>query len=92
MTPFALNYAGLWGAIELDTFMNYLDVRQSNNATCAGGMDIASTDPMQLFTYMLRLMFFEAWSLFTLSASIDNLILLYLCVAGIRIPLVREKR
>ncbi|BBI68845.1 hypothetical protein PKHYL_30360 [Psychrobacter sp. KH172YL61] len=37
---------------------------------------------MQLFTYMFRPLIFEARSVTTLAAAIDNLILLYLFVIG----------
>jgi hypothetical protein len=93
LVPFSLQYVGLNGVIDLDILMNYFETLQSYNTMGAGGIDVASMNfPMQLFTYMFRPIIFEAWSLFALAASIDNLILLYLFVAGSRILLVRGKK
>ncbi|MES2719727.1 MAG: hypothetical protein V4624_02425 [Pseudomonadota bacterium] len=83
LVPFALHYAGVGETIDNDTLMAYVEKRQSYNMEGGGGVDIASmTLPMQLFTYLFRPVIFEARSIFSFAAAIDNLILLYLFIVG----------
>lgn len=81
LVPFALNYAGLGQAGNISDVQSYIDQRQGYNQAGGGGIDIASMSlPMQLFTYLLRPLPFEAHSIPTLAASLDNLVLLALVV------------
>lgn len=83
MVPFALQYAGVTDPTSAEGLINYVENRQSHNMDGGGGVDISSMSlPMQLFTYMFRPIIFEARSITALAASIDNLILLYLFIAG----------
>lgn len=83
MIPFALNYAGLTGTTDIDSLMNYVELRQSHNLQGGGSVNIAEMSlPMQLFTYLFRPLPFEVSSPFQLAAALDNTILLFLFVAG----------
>ena len=83
MVPFALSYAGLGEASGADDIMSYVEERQSVNTQGGSSVDIASMSlPMQLFSYLFRPMPYEAGSIFALAASIDNLALIFLVVAG----------
>lgn len=83
LIPYALNYAGLKDEITSDTLMDYIESRQGSNLEGGSSVDIASMSlPMQLFTYLFRPILFEARSVFSLFAAIDNLILIYLFIAG----------
>jgi hypothetical protein len=83
MIPFALQYAGVSDPSSAEGLMDYVENRQSYNMDGGGGVDIANMSlPMQLFTYMFRPLIFEARSITTLAAALDNLILLYLFIAG----------
>lgn len=83
MVPFALDYAGVSDPNSSEGLMDYVENRQSYNMEGGGGVDIANMSlPMQLFTYMFRPIIFEARSITALAAALDNLILLYLFIAG----------
>jgi len=83
IVPFALAYAGLGGALNMEAVTSYIETRQSYNMEGGGGIDIASMSlPEQLFAYMFRPLIFEANSVFAAAAALDNLILLFLFVAG----------
>lgn len=83
LVPFALNYAGVGENVDADKLGAYIDERQGYNQEGGGGVDISSMSlPMQLFTYMFRPLPFEAHSIASLMASLDNMILLYLFVVG----------
>lgn len=81
--PFAFQYAGFGGNLNVDALSSYFEARQGYNQQGGGGVDIAAMSlPMQLFTYMLRPLVFEARSIFQMAAAVDNLILIFLFVAG----------
>lgn len=83
MVPFALQYAGVSDPSSAEAVMDYVEKRQSYNMEGGGGVDISSMSlPMQLFTYMFRPLIFEAHSVTALAAALDNLVLLYLFIAG----------
>lgn len=93
MVPFALQYAGVSDPNSAEGLMDYVEERQSYNMEGGGGVDIASMSlPVQLFTYMFRPIIFEARSITALAASIDNLILLYLFVAGVYALIKKKSR
>lgn len=77
LVPFALNYAGLGDASSLNDVEEYVIQRQGYNMEGGGGVDIASMSlPMQLFTYLFRPAIFEATSITSLAAALDNSLLL----------------
>lgn len=83
LVPFALQYAGLGDTVSAESLSSYIERRQAVNMVGGGAVDISSMSlPMQLFTYLFRPTIFEARSVFALAAAIDNLILLYLFIAG----------
>lgn len=83
MVPFALEYARVSDPNSAEGLINYVEKRQSYNMEGGGGVDIANMSlPMQLFSYMFRPFIFEARSITSFAAAIDNLILLYLFIAG----------
>ncbi len=83
MVPFALTYAGLGDASGADDIMSYVEHRQSLNTQGGSSVDIASmSPPVQLFSYLFRPLPYEAGSIFGLAASMDNVVLIFLAVAG----------
>src|SRR5690606_37827141 len=83
LVPFAVDYAGLKGGLSGEELSSYIEQRQSVNREGGGGIDIARMSfPMQLFTYLFRPLPFEAFNLFALAASLDNVMLLTLFAAG----------
>ena len=92
MVPLALNYAGVGENASADDVASYIENRQQYNTQGGGGIDIASmSPPMQLFAYLFRPLPIEARSAFALAASVDNIILLFLFIAGGRQILKRRK-
>lgn len=85
LVPLGLNYAGVGEEASSADVMDYIEGRQGQNLNGGSSLDIAGMSlPMQLFTYLFRPLPFEAHSLFALLASVDNVILLFLFVVGIR--------
>lgn len=83
LVPFALQYAGVSDPNSAESVMEYMEGRQGANMGGGSSIDIASMSlPMKLFTYVFRPSLIEASNVFTLAAAIDNLILLYLFIAG----------
>lgn len=83
LVPFALQYAGVSDPSSTEAVMEYMEGRQGVNMHGGGSVDIASMSlPMKLFTYVFRPSLLEARNIFTFAAAIDNLILLYLFIAG----------
>lgn len=83
LVPFALQYAGLGDTVTAEGLSSYIERRQSVNMVGGGAVDIANMSlPMQLFTYLFRPTIIEARTVFALAAALDNLILLYLFIAG----------
>lgn len=92
MVPFALTYAGLGDASGADDIMSYVEERQSVNTQGGSSVDIASMSlPLQLFSYLFRPMPYEAGSIFGLAASMDNVILVFLAIAG-GTQIIRHRR
>lgn len=79
--PLALAYSG---STRFDSLGAYISERQEQNLGGGSSIDIAGMNPLgRLFSYTYRPLPNEASGLDQLSASIDNLILLGLTVAGI---------
>lgn len=83
LVPFALNYAGVGENVDAEQLSEYIDGRQGLNSRGGSSLDISSMSlPMKLFTYMFRPLPFEAHSIASLMASLDNIALLYLFIVG----------
>lgn len=83
LIPFALNYAGL-AATDIESVTSYVEKRQGVLQGTAGAIDLSSMSlPAQLFTYLFRPLPYEASSLMALAASVDNVVLLMLLLAGV---------
>lgn len=92
LIPFALDYAGVGGQPDSTAIIEYIEKRQSYNMAGGGGVDISSMSlPMQIFTYLFRPLIFEARSIPSLAAALDNLILLFLFLVG-GISLLKTKQ
>lgn len=84
IVPFALTYAGLGDASSAVDVEDYVNQRQGYNMEGGGGVDIASMSlPMQLFTYLLRPVIFEASNVTSLAAALDNMLLLIMMVLAL---------
>lgn len=91
LVPLGLNYAGVGENANSDEVMDYIEGRQGQNLQGGSSVDIANMNfPMKLFTYLFRPLPFEANSIFALLASIDNIILLFLFIMGIRAALKKK--
>lgn len=91
--PFALNYAGLNNPNSADDIEAYVQQRQDYNQDGGGGVDISSMSlPMQLATYIFRPLPFEAHSITSFAASLDNLILMLVFYIGIKNWRIARKR
>jgi hypothetical protein len=77
ITPIMFSYIGLPADVTVETILEVIKQRQSFNQDGDGRIDISSMGlPDQIFIYLFRPLPHEARSLFTLMASLDNLILL----------------
>ena len=83
VVPFAIEYGGLAVGAQASDIEAYVSLRQSYNQSGGGAIDISNMSLAgRLFTYMFRPLPFEAHSLLAFAASIDNVILLGLCIGG----------
>lgn len=63
--------------------MKYVEGLQQNNMGSGSSIDIVSMSlQVKLYTYVLRPGLLKSHNFFTLSAAIDDLILLYLFIVG----------
>jgi hypothetical protein len=93
LVPFVLVYTGVGADAGTEELVSYVEQRQQLNQDGGSSLDIASMSvPMQMFTYLFRPLPTEANSVFSLAASIDNVILLLLFILGIWNILVRRRR
>ncbi len=91
LVPLGLNYAGVGEDASSSDVMSYIEGREGQNLQGGSSVDIASMSlPMKLFTYLFRPLPFEANSIFSLLASVDNIILLFLFVIGIRAAIKKK--
>lgn len=82
--PIMLRYIGLGEVNDINDVEDYIDKRQSYNMEGGSSLDISSMSlPMQMFTYLFRPLPFEAHNLFSLLASLDNIILVFLFILGL---------
>jgi len=86
MIPFALKYAGV--EADASNLKSFIETRQGYNQRGGGGVDISSMSlPMQMFTYIIRPLPFEAQSIRQLLASFDNMLIFYLLFIGMKVRL-----
>ena len=91
LVPLGLSYAGVGENANSSDVMSYIEGREGQNLEGGSSVDIANMSfPMKLFTYLFRPLPFEANSIFSLLASIDNIILLFLFIAGIRAAIKKK--
>lgn len=91
ITFLAIDYIGLGGSLSIESVIEYFDKRQGFNMDGGGGVNISEMSlPVQLFTYLFRPLPFEAHNLFVFAASVENVILLLIFIAGI-IGIIRQK-
>lgn len=84
MVPLAMTASGLDTDAGVADVTEYIDNRQSHNMEGGGGVDISQMVlPVKLFTYLFRPLPHEAHNLPALAASIDNVALLFLVIAGL---------
>lgn len=83
--PFVLNYAGLGDVGNIGGVEDYISERQESNLDGGSSVDLSSMNPlMQLFTYLFRPMLFEASSVLSVAAALDNLVLLFIFLLGLK--------
>lgn len=79
---FGLSYAGLGDASDLSDVNEYFETRQGHNLGGGSSVNIAGMPvPMRMFTYLFRPLLFDAGGMLGLVVSIENLMLLTLCLA-----------
>jgi len=84
VVPYALEYAGLAGAQEVEDLTSYVEKRQSTNLGGNSSVDISAMTPGErLFTFMFRPLFVDATSVTGLVASAESLVLLLFVLAGL---------
>ena len=85
--PFALKYSGVssYGGLNSESIQTYIDKRQSYNLEGGSSVNIDSMSlPMQMFTYLFRPFPFEARSITSLFASLDNMVLFMIIIIGLK--------
>ena len=83
--PYAFKTLGLTGEENQTAISGYIQGRSNYNMEGEGGVDIRNMPlPIQIFTFLFRPLPFEAKSFPAFAASIDNIILMYLFIVGIR--------
>lgn len=84
MVPLAIRMAGLGQGADMADIAAYIEDRQYYNLDSGSSIDISTmTLPMKMFTYLFRPLPLEAHNLPALAASLDNMMLLGLVLAGI---------
>ena len=85
MVPFAFSYAGMDDNVTSDSLGNYITSRQNSNLEGGSSVDIESMPlPIQMFTYLFRPLPYEAKSITTFFASLDNMLLFLIILLGIK--------
>jgi hypothetical protein len=83
VVPVGIEYSGLEAEEGVAGVVAYAEVRQGYNMHGGGGIDISDMSmAMRLFTYLFRPLPFEAHSIPALAASLDNVILFFIVLAG----------
>lgn len=83
LIPIVLRYIGLGDIENISEVNQYVDERQNSNLSGGSSVDISSMSlPMQMFSYLIRPLPFEAHNIFSFLASLDNMVLLLLFILG----------
>jgi len=83
LVPLGLNYAGVEDGAGPAEIIEFVEKRQNYNQDGGGAVQISQMSlPVKMFTYLFRPTILEIRNLFSLAASVDNLILLLLVFAG----------
>lgn len=85
LVPIGLKYSSVDNKISSSELNKYINQRAKFNMEGGGSIDISKmTLPIQIGTYLFRPFPFEAHSFPSFAASIDNLVLFYLFILGIK--------
>lgn len=83
LIPYALNYAGVQGSNTPEEIAEYIQGREDVYKNTGSGVTLSEMSfPMKLFTYMFRPIILEARSVTQIFSALDNILLLYLFIAG----------
>ncbi len=83
--PYGLEYAGVGSSSSPNDVIAYIEERQSHNLSGGSSLEISDmTLPMQLLTYLIRPLPFEAHNVSAFMASIDNLVLVIMLLLSLR--------
>jgi hypothetical protein len=83
IVPIGIEYSGVEADQGVAGVVEYAEMRQGYNMHGGGAIDISVMSmALRVFTYLFRPMPFEAHSIPALAASLDNVILLFLVIAG----------
>ena len=83
LVPLGLDYAGVGDGAGASELIEYIEDRQGMNLGGESSVNIASMNIfMKLFTYMFRPMFIDANWMAGLAASLDNVVILGIFIAG----------
>lgn len=83
LIPYALNYAGVQGPNTSEDIAEYIQGREDVYKSTDSGLTLSEMSfPMKLFTYMFRPTILEARSVTQIFSALDNILLLYLFIAG----------
>lgn len=92
MVPFVMKYVGLEDAQSSSDIDGFISQKQNNNLDGGSSLDISSMSlPMKLFTYLYRPLPFEANSITTFAASLDNIFIILISWLGIQ-ALIKKRR
>ena len=85
LIPIGLKYASFDSAKGSEGLQKYIDQRAKSNMEGGSSLDISNMPiPLQVLTYLFRPLPFEAHNFFSFASSLDNLILIYLFIMGIK--------
>ncbi|SJM38464.1 hypothetical protein A1019T_02457 [Psychrobacter pasteurii] len=83
LVPYALNYAGIQDSNTPEDIAEYIQGREDVYKSTDSGLTLSEMSfPMKLFTYMFRPTILEARSVTQIFSALDNILLLYLFIAG----------
>ena len=83
LVPIGLKYTNLENVESTEEVQKYIANRARNNMEGGGSVDISKMSvPLKVVTYLFRPLPFEAHSIFSFAASLDNVVLLYLFIVG----------
>jgi len=85
LIPIGLKYSSFDSATGSEGLQKYVDQRAKYNMEGGGGVNISNMPlPLQVLTYLFRPLPFEAHNFGSFASSLDNMILIYLFIVGIK--------